>query len=101
MDLGKLEEIITRAVVEYLVDRVVERLAEQGLTSLYEAPERQETVAASYSTCWHFPRQKRLLSWEDAVQCQEGQVLSISSDTIVSPLAADELARRNVTLIRE
>jgi len=100
--MEELEEIITRAVVSYLMDRIMERLAAQNLFPTVPA-NRQSCPAATPTTVEPVSRYagKRLLSWKDAVLCREGETLVVSRVTIVSPLAADELAKRRVTLIKE
>lgn len=104
MDSKELEDIITRAIVSYLVDRVMERLAARNLVPSSSGSEQvgQAALQGSHGDGSRFVRMnKRLVSREDAVQCREGQTLVVCGDTIVSPLAEDELARRNVLLIRE
>ncbi len=101
MDLDTLEEIITRAVIAYFVNRVMERLAEEKQLLPRGRAVEQDSRKQSLRDCDPKQMKKRLLSWEDAVQCHAGQTLVLGRKTLVSPLAADELAKRNVTLVRE
>lgn len=102
MDPRELEEIITRAIITYFVDRIMERLAARNLLPAVQQRESVSSWKASVSDSRPpLQKRKKLFSWEDAVQCGQGQTVLIDPGTIVSPLAADELAKRNVVLIRE
>lgn len=87
----ELEAAILRAIVECLADRVLERL---GCRLPASAP-----VPAPFRSgpgIWR----TRVFGRGDAVSCAPGSEVRMDRKTLVTPLAADELARRRVRVVR-
>lgn len=101
----ELEAAIIRAIVDYLADRVLERLGRNAAAvpprtlpapAVYGKTERAKTGRAE--TGW--TETGRVFGREDAVLCLPDSEVRLSRKTLITPFAADELARRRVRVIR-
>jgi hypothetical protein len=101
---GKLEELIRRAMISYLADKVLERLGYASTAPHLPCPPVAEKKfpGVAPARAEHSPRAhaKQLFSRADALSCQPGVLLRLERHTLLTPLAADELARRRVRIVR-
>ena len=91
MRKDELEAIVIRAIVDYFANRIVERLR-AGIAA------HQKGASSPALTKQEF--RGRVFSREHAVGCNERQELHVAHYTLVTPLASDELAKRQVRVVR-
>lgn len=101
---GKLEELVLRAIVTYLADKVLERLGYNAVAPRFPLrPETEKKFPRSApEKAEHRPRgqAKRVFSRKDALACQPDGELRIDRHTLLTPLAAEELAGRRIRVVR-
>jgi hypothetical protein len=104
MCYGQLEELILRAIVTYLADKVLERLGYGPVVQTFPlTPETEKRFPRGVpDKVGHGARAqaKRVFSREDALSCQPDGELRLAHRTLLTPFAAEELARRRVRVIR-
>ena len=91
MRKDELEAIVLRAIVDYFANRIVDRLRAGIIPP-------QGNVSSPALGMEEF--RGRVFSREHAVGCRECQELHISYNTLITPLASDELTKRQVRVTR-